>query len=175
MPTFKKFHFIFAFSWEIVKNQFRLKKLLTSIKNCCKVWLKNTKMMSLEDKLISFNRMKRSLMLCMCYTILFEFLINIIWWFSCICRDQCADEDFRNFLMSLSDGFATVLRNVFNCERFSTELLLNSRKHHIRMRLEVMKLLLNSPVASKEWYLNHENQQRNIFHHLFFVCIPKGK
>lgn len=67
MPTFKKFHLIFAFSWEIVKNQFRLKKLLTSIKNCCKVWLKNTKMMSLEDKLISFSRMKRSLMLCMCF------------------------------------------------------------------------------------------------------------
>ncbi|XP_055315479.1 uncharacterized protein LOC129575628 isoform X2 [Sitodiplosis mosellana] len=83
------------------------------------------------------------------------------------------NEDIRNYTMLINNALSNVLSNTFNCTRFSMELLSNFRDDHIHISLEVTKLLLHSNCTSNNWYLNHEDIQRNILHHLLFVCIPK--
>lgn len=84
------------------------------------------------------------------------------------------DVDIKNYLMQINTGLSHVLSNAFNCERFSNELLCNFHDDHSQICLEIMKQLLHSNDTSNIWYLNHDDNQRNIFHHLLFVCIPKG-
>lgn len=76
--------------------------------------------------------------------------------------------------MLINNGLANVFANTFNCDRFSTELLANFHDDHIRTCVEVTKLLLQSSITSNDWYLSHDDTQRNILHHLLFECIPKG-
>lgn len=89
--------------------------------------------------------------------------------------NQSDDIDIKNYLLMINTVLSNVLTNTYNCDRFSNELLTNFSDHHIQISLEVTKLLLQSNITSNDWYLNHENPQRNILHHLLFVCIPKGK
>lgn len=84
------------------------------------------------------------------------------------------DDGLHVYLLVINDGFTNVLKNIFNCERFSMELLSNTQTPYIRVTLEVTKLLLNSPISSNDWYLNTENLHRNIFHHIIAICIPNG-
>lgn len=97
------------------------------------------------------------------------------WSLYSIYRDKCADDGLRTYLNGVVDGFSQILSNVFNCNRFSAELLTNTRTQHIRVSLEVMKLLLVNSQHSSDCYLNPENIHKNIFHHMISVCIPKGK
>lgn len=85
------------------------------------------------------------------------------------------DIDIKNYLMQVNNGLSNVLSNTFNCERFCNELLFNFHDDHSEICLEIMKLLVQSNDTSNNWYLNHDDNQRNIFHHLLFVCIPKGE
>lgn len=121
--------------------------------------------------------MKRSLMLCMCsnHCFLRFYSTSFMIYFVYIYRDNCVNEDFRAFLSLLNDGFVNVMINIYDGDRFSTDLLINAQTYCIRTRLEVMKFLLNSPDSSRKRYLNQENTQKNIFHHVLFICIPKGK
>lgn len=90
------------------------------------------------------------------------------------CSDQCEDMDTRNYLLTLNCGLSKVLSHIFNCNRFATEILCNFRGEHIRVCLEISQILLQSVITSSDWYLNNKNVNKNIIHHLIFVCIPKG-
>ncbi|XP_031618500.1 uncharacterized protein LOC116337773 [Contarinia nasturtii] len=87
--------------------------------------------------------------------------------------EKCDDDDVKNHLLTLITGLSSILSNVFNCDRFSNELLENYTGDHMRVCLEVTKLLIQSSITSSDWYLNHENLHRNILYHLLFDCISK--
>lgn len=76
--------------------------------------------------------------------------------------------------MSLTDGLLNILLTIFNCDRFSNELLCQFHGDHMQISLDVVKILLQQSITHNEWYLHHEQRQRNILHHLLFVLLPKG-
>lgn len=90
--------------------------------------------------------------------------------------DNCKIDVLREYIQKLNDELCIVLGNVFNCNRFASELLINHQHDHIRVCLEVMRFLLQTPTLDNSHYLHHEDDdQKNIMHHMLNVCICKGK
>lgn len=82
----------------------------------------------------------------------------------------------RDSFQSLNDGLCNILSDIFDCERFAVELLTNYHDDHIRVCLEIMRLLLKSSDIHNPLYLNHVDiESKNIMHHMLNDCIPKGK
>lgn len=82
----------------------------------------------------------------------------------------------RKGFQTLNDGICNVLNDVFNCDRFATELLMNFHDNHIRVCLEILKQLLQLSTVDNSHYLNCVNiEQKNIIHHVINDCIPEGK
>lgn len=93
------------------------------------------------------------------------------------CSNNCDANEVSDGFQSLCDGFSNVLNDIFNCDRFAIELLTNFHGNHIRVCLKIMKLLLQSSTVDNPRYLNYADfniEQKNIIHHMFNVCIPKG-
>lgn len=122
----------------------------------------------------SSNYMKWSQIFRM-YLILIHKCIENNWNNLQLYSDKNVDDTIKNNLLALNVGFEKVLINIYNSERFSTELMCNFRSNHIQVCLHIIKLLLKSQTTTNYWYLNPTDTSKNIFHHLLFVCIPKGK
>lgn len=97
--------------------------------------------------------------------------------YSCsFCRDNCDAPGLRGDIQKLNDSLCQVLSAVFNCDRFAAELLKNFDNDHIRVCVEIMKRLLQSLTTNNSHYLSYVDiEQKNIMHHMLYVCIPKGK
>lgn len=96
--------------------------------------------------------------------------------FSYFFSDNLDAELLQNSFQSLNDGLCIVLGNVFNCNRFAVELLINFHDDHIRVCLEIMKQLLQSSTTDNPHYLSCVNiEQKNVVHHMLGVCVPTGK
>lgn len=126
--------------------------------------------MSSEAKSISFNYSKWSLMRGT-FDLAFKFQPTIINIINVHSSDKYVRDDFKTYLSELIAGLTSILSNIFNCDGFSIELFDGD---HIRVSLEVVKILLQKSMTHNEWYLNHEQIQKNILHHLLFVAIPNG-
>lgn len=66
-----------------------------------------------------------------------------------------------------------VLRNVYNCERFADEVFVLDRTRNIFVCKCILSLLLEMPEMENDLYLGC-TAEKNILHHLIFVCVPKG-
>lgn len=92
-----------------------------------------------------------------------------------LCREKHSDNDLMIGLTGMIDGLSCVLNNIFNCGPFARDLFENLQSKNIRICLKIMQLLIQSSDQYNEWYLNDQDSQRNIMHHMFSVCIPRGE
>lgn len=93
-----------------------------------------------------------------------------------IYSENCTDTGLHGNLQTLTNGLCDLLSVIFDCDRFANELLTNFHDDHIRVCLEIMKLLLQSSAVNNSHYFNYVDiEHKNIMYHVLCVCIPKGK
>lgn len=126
--------------------------------------------MSSKVKSISFNYAKWLLMQGT-FDLACKFQPTIINIMNVHSSDKYVSDDFKTYLSQLIDGLTSILSNIFNSDGFLIELFDGD---HIRVSLEVVKILLQKSMTHNERYLHHEQIQKNILHHLLFVAIPNG-
>lgn len=86
---------------------------------------------------------------------------------------SCDESDTKENIQSINKVCLKVLRNVYNCERFASEVFAVNRTRNVYVCKCVLGLLLEQPRMENEFYLGC-TKEKNILYHLIFVCVPQG-